>query len=216
MTVSATPVSTDFVFSNNWFEEVAKNVWDLLIPQIRPRRILEIGSYEGASACYLILKCATESPIEIHCVDSWEGGAEHKNARVPMHSVESRFRDNTRIACSSVPNPVELVIHKGHSNLCLANLLAHTRGSYFDMIYVDGSHQAPDVLTDAVLSFHLLAVGGILIFDDYLWSEEDLPNGKDPLRCPKPAIDAFININFRKIEVLKAPLCQLYVKKTSN
>jgi hypothetical protein len=33
----------------------------------------------------------------------------------------------------------------------------------------DGSHRARDVLEDAVLSWPLLKVGGIMLFDDYLW-----------------------------------------------
>ena len=54
-----------------------------------------------------------------------------------------------------------------------------------------------------------------MAFDDYLWSE-DLPDGRDLLRCPKPAIDAFVNLNFRKLQLLNAPLFQLYVTKTSD
>jgi hypothetical protein len=54
-----------------------------------------------------------------------------------------------------------------------------------------------------------------MAFDDYLWSE-NLPGGKDPLRCPKPAIDAFVNINFRKLNVLSALLAQVYIQKMSD
>ena len=67
-----------FEFTNNWFEGSAKSVWDELLPQINPTRILEIGSYEGASTCYLIDKIGGNKDIEIHCVDTWEGGVEHK------------------------------------------------------------------------------------------------------------------------------------------
>ena len=31
------------------------------------------------------------------------------------------------------------------------------------------------------------------------WFERNLPQGKDLNRCPKPAIDAFINIHYNKI-----------------
>ena len=202
----------DYVFTTTWFWDSAKNVWDSLIPQIRPRKVLEFGSFEGASACYLIRACAKDAPFEIHCVDTWEGGIEHKTNGVPMQAVESRFHHNTKLACASVAHPVKLMVHKGFSHLCLAQLLAETRGNYFDLVYIDGSHQAPDVLADAVLGFQLLAVGGWMIFDDYLWAE-DLPYGRDPVRCPKPAIDAFLNINFRRAQVLSAPLHQLYVRK---
>jgi hypothetical protein len=70
-------------------------------------------------------------------------------------------------------------------------------------------------LLDAILSFRLLRVGGVIAFDDYLWSEE-LESGRDPLRCPKPAIDAFTNLYLRKIDILSAPLYQMYVTKISD
>jgi hypothetical protein len=40
----------------------------------------------------------------------------------------------------------------------------------FDIIYIDGSHTADDVLADAVLSWELLKTGGLIIFDDYGWN----------------------------------------------
>jgi hypothetical protein len=54
-----------------------------------------------------------------------------------------------------------------------------------------------------------------MAFDDYLWQEQ-LQYGADPIRCPKPAIDAFTNIYCRKIKVLSAPLYQLYIQKISD
>ena len=71
--------SKTYDFTNTWFDS-AREVWDHLIPQINPIKILEIGSYEGASACYLIEKLAAQSEIELHCVDTWDGGVEHKAA----------------------------------------------------------------------------------------------------------------------------------------
>jgi hypothetical protein len=73
------------------------------------------------------------------------------------------------------------------------------------------------VLCDAVLAFKLVRVGGVIAFDDYVWAEA-MPYGKDPLRCPKPAIDAFVNIHFRKVQILSptVPLYQLYIQKLSD
>ncbi len=207
--------NNEFCFTNDWFESSAKGVWDVLIPQIKPTKILEIGSFEGASACYLIGRCASERLIEIHCVDTWEGGVEHKDRDLDIISVEQRFFHNTQVACKNASHPVELMIHKGFSHLGLSKLLNENRSNYFDFIYIDGSHQAPDVLSDAILSFHLLKVGGVMVFDDYLWAE-DMSYGRDPLRCPKPAIDAFLNIYFRKMEIMSAPLYQIYARKLSN
>lgn len=209
---------TNYKFTNRWFEEAARTVWEQLIPQIKPRRILEVGSYEGAATCYLIDKLSHDTELEIHCVDTWEGGIEHKpggSAEADMNSVESRFDYNINLAISSAKNKVDLLKHKEYSDAGLAKLITEGKKNYFDFIYIDGSHQAPDVLCDAVLAFRLLKIGGFMAFDDYLWAEK-LPYGKDPIRCPKPAIDAFTNLYCRKLNVLSAPLFQLYIQKISD
>ncbi len=46
---------------------------------VSPRRVLEVGSYEGASACYLIDRLAVRHELELHCVDHWRGGIEHQS-----------------------------------------------------------------------------------------------------------------------------------------
>jgi predicted O-methyltransferase YrrM len=209
--IKGEPTMSKFHFTNTWFGDTAQAVWDQLIPQINPSRILEIGSYEGACACYLIDKLAKQQPLELHCIDTWAGGVEHLS--VDMDAVEERFKANLETAMSAFPGKIDLHVHKGFSDARLALLLTQDKACYFDFIYVDGSHQAPDVLCDAVLAFRLLKVGGILVFDDYLWGEE-LAQGRDLLRCPKPAIDAFTNLYTRKLHVLPAPLYQLFVQKT--
>ena len=42
------------------------------------------------------------------------------------------------------------------------------KGVLADLIYIDGSHLAKDVLSDAILSWKLLKPSGVMIFDDYL------------------------------------------------
>lgn len=188
--------NTGYIYTKTWFEFAARGVWDQLIPQINPTRILEIGSYEGASTCYLIETLGKTKNIEMHCVDTWEGGVEHQQggfSQADMSEVENRFIHNTQIAIRNAKNKVDLVVHKGNSDLQLSKLIAGGKQGYFDFIYIDGSHQAPDVLCDALLGFRLLKINGVIAFDDYLW-QEHLPYGTDPLRCPKPAIDAFTNI----------------------
>lgn len=176
---------------------------------------MEIGSYEGVSTCYLIEKLATDKNIEIHCIDTWDGGIEHKENGIDMSAVELRFLRNTRTAQNKVNGNVQFNNLKGFSDIELTKLLASGKQGYFDFIYVDGSHQAPDVLCDAVLGFRLLKENGVIAFDDYLW-QEPLFYGEDPIRCPKPAIDAFTNIYCRKIRVISAPLYQLYIQKISD
>jgi hypothetical protein len=208
------PDSTQPYFTNNWFDITAKPIWDRLIPRLNLTKILEIGSYEGASSCYLITNCASKAPIEIHCIDTWEGSDEDERLGVDMSIVERRFLANTKAACSKALHPVNLVAHKGQSNICLAKLLAVGPLGCFDLIYIDGSHHAPDVLSDAVLSFLLLKVGGTMIFDDYLWRNPAV--SADSLDNPKPAIDSFMNIYFHEMRLELSQTSQVVAHKISN
>jgi len=206
----------DYQFTTTWFQDTARSVWDQIIPQLKPARILEVGSFEGASTCYLIDTLANLQSIELHCIDTWGGGIEHIETGVNMSSVEARFDSNIALAKQKALHTVDFYKHKSYSDVALARLIADSsKLRAFDFIYIDGSHQAPDVLADAVLAFRLLRVGGVMAFDDYLWAET-LPYGKDPIRSPKIAIDAFTNIYCRKLNVLSAPLYQLYVQKTAD
>lgn len=208
-----------YEFSNQWFEVGAKKIWDELIPLINPRTALEVGSYEGASACYLIDKLAPN--LTLHCIDTWAGSSEHINGShadtdgINMGEVERRFFSNINKAIAPHLDAISIHIHKGESALELSKLLAGGLDEYFDFIYIDGSHVACDVLLDAVLSFKLLKVGGVMVFDDYFWWEPS-PHGKDILRCPKLAIDCFTNIFANKIEMCRAVSTQSIIQKLSN
>jgi predicted O-methyltransferase YrrM len=57
----------------------------------------------------------------------------------------------------------------------------------FDFIYIDGCHEAINVLEDAVLSFKMLKQNGIMIFDDYNWI-----NNKEFHEIPRMGINSFM------------------------
>lgn len=203
---------SEYEFTNDWFGGNIP-IWDALLPRYNPKRFLEIGSYEGRATCYLIEKFTTDTPIEIHCVDSWEGGIEHDKST--MSDVEKRFDKNTGIALKKAAHPATINKHKKYSNVALAELIVAEKAAAFDVIYIDGSHQAPDVLVDCVMAFQLLRKGGLMIFDDYLWTMESVGK-QDPLNMPKPAIDAFLNIFQRKMLIVRgAPVYQLYAVKVA-
>jgi len=207
--------SGGYQFTNNWFETTAKNIWQQLIPKIKPQKVLEIGSYEGASAAFLIEKNDWCEEIVLWCIDTWDGGIEHRDASIDMTAVEKRFDHNIALAEERAQNKALIYKAKGFSDTELSKLIAGGHAGTFDFVYVDGSHQAPDVLTDAVLAFKLCKLGSIIAFDDYLWAEE-LEYGRDPIRCPKFAVDAFTNIFFRKVQILNVPLSQLWVRKIAD
>ena len=67
----------------------------------------------------------------------------------------------------------------------------------FDIIFIDASHLAKDVLSDAILSWKILKNGGVLIFDDYKWNKLEKNIDK-----PKIAIDSFLKIYSNEIKIL--------------
>mmetsp|Transcript_28592 Transcript_28592/g.83687 ORF Transcript_28592/g.83687 Transcript_28592/m.83687 type:complete len:131 (-) Transcript_28592:330-722(-) len=79
------------------------------------------------------------------------------------HALD-RWRKNLNIS----PNGEKAVGAKGRDSLTvLTSLLVAGAEESFDFVYVDGGHSPADVLSDAVLAFPLLRVGGVLVFDDY-------------------------------------------------
>ncbi len=209
--------AASYAFTRDWFSGYIP-VWKRLIAQEKPRKILEIGAFEGRSACFMLEECplVADGEVSLTCVDTWEGSIEHRQGgavEATMSDVESRFDHNTRIALEKSAKPVVLRKLKQKSQNALAGLITAGATESFDLIYIDGSHEAPDVLADAAMAFPLLRVGGTLIFDDYLWSM-DRPGHQDVLRMPKPAIDAFLNIYQRKLVVYPGfPLRQIYARK---
>ena len=197
---------TDYVFAENYFEESRAVVWREIISRWKPVKVLEIGSFEGQATCFLIEKIGEYAEPVIHCIDTWQGGEEH--SQIDMNSIEQNFLNNVQLANSKVGNKASVVIHKGLSEQHLVNLLANGEAAGFDLIYVDGSHQAPDVLFGLLMSYQLCKVGGIIICDDYLWRM-----GGTLLHEPKVAIDAFTNIYRDKVSIIMAPLHQLYIYK---
>lgn len=209
--MSDSELKLPYEFTQDWFSNSIPN-WEQLLVHFRITKALEIGSFEGRATCYLIEKIANREPLEIHCIDTWGGGIEHQS--IDMLAVEQRFIKNVELAIEKVEHRVTFFSHKKNSLMALSELLVSGHNGTFDFVYVDGSHQASDVLADAILAFHLLKVGGVLIFDDYLWSIEPQGN-QDAFNMPKPAIDSFVNIYQRKLQVISAPLYQLYLIKTA-
>lgn len=200
-----------YQFTNQWFQS-HQSTWLALLGEIKPQKILEIGSYEGQATCWLIDEISKTRELTLHCVDTWQGGLEHQAQGIDMRAVEQRFRENVMLSVSRAKHRPLIHTHKGQSHRQLAELIKDHEQT-FDLVYVDGSHQAADVLTDAVLAYHLTRPWGVIVFDDYLWQPKDWQG--DPRSLPKPAIDAWINQQLDRVKIIPATLGQLYVQKLS-
>jgi predicted O-methyltransferase YrrM len=73
----------------------------------------------------------------------------------------------------------------------------HQKLNYYDLIYIDGSHYADDVIIDSILAFSLLKKNGILIFDDYLWWYYS-----NPRKNPSAAINLFLKLKADSLKII--------------
>lgn len=203
-----------YLFEQDWFSHNIPSL-DAIFNAIRPQKILEIGSYEGFSSCWFIEKSMQfHENMRIFCVDTWEGGREHIG-RHDMNLAEKHFDHNIQLALARSPQ-AEILKIKSTSHHTLMTLCTDNYLNYFDFIYIDGSHEAPDVLLDALLAHKLVRVGGVIAFDDYLWSP--LPQMQDDhYLLVKPAVDHYVNTYQRKLTVIQGLTAyQLYVQKLAD
>jgi predicted O-methyltransferase YrrM len=190
---------TEYQFTQDWFSSNIP-LWEQLATLLPgtpgQRSFLEIGSFEGRSMVW-IAENMMQAGDHLECIDTWEGGEEHKAGGEDMGSVEARFDHNCSIALAGRDIEVEKL--KGSSLAHLGSMVAGLDvGTWMmDFIYIDGSHVARDVLTDACMAWPLLKQGGLLVFDDYMWGES-----RDILHRPRLAVDVFVNIFAEGLDIV--------------
>ena len=183
---------SEYEFTQDWFHW-APPLLTQVVPMLPERkRLLEIGAYEGRSTVWFV-ENMLEDGGAIVAIDTWEGGEEHKAMGHDMKSVEDRFNHNTGLLTAKYPGRYISKV-KDTSYHALAGLVDFPQ---FDFIYIDGSHIAKDVLTDACMAWPLLKPHGVMVFDDYLWRD-----GPHPLHRPKIAVDTFSNIFDGEFDVI--------------
>ena len=204
------PSRQRFSFSHYWFDEVIRAEWQRLTKPLRGKRlrVLEIGSFEGASTTWILDNLMGHPESTLTSIDTFEGGMEHQeadNAKVyNIASLESRFQANVA-KCDQVG---KLRVMKARSDDALLELRGQR--ARFDFVYIDGSHVAIDVLHDAVMSWQMLDLHGTMIFDDFTWKGyvEDVYN-------PRVAIQSFLSCVAQEVET-KRQESQMWVKRVPN
>lgn len=163
---------------------------------------LEIGSWEGRSSHFLLEHLPH---ARLTCVDTWQGADEHKALKAAnrdtLSKVESTFDRNLSAHAARVTK------FRGSS---LSYFEADRRSKVYDLIYVDGSHHADDVVTDAIQSFRLLKVGGLLIFDDYFWGYY-----RHTRNNPATAINGFLRLKRGAYRIVRF-YYQIIIEKTAD
>jgi predicted O-methyltransferase YrrM len=181
---------TNYTFTCD-FVSHAVDVWKQIATRMLERKsFLEIGSYEGRSAIWFA-ENILDNNGNLFCVDNWLDNEE----------AEHRFDENIKKLRASKPE-INVIKCKANSSDCLAQFIIDKKT--FDLIYIDASHEAQDVLLDACLSWKLTKHNSVIIFDDYLLGGY----------TAKIAIDIFTNIYQSKIKYLHIGH-QLIIQRTN-
>ena len=117
--------------------------------------IVEIGSYLGASSCFLASAAKKRKSI-LHCIDTWEN---HEMSEGYRNTFEE-FMTNTE----SLAKFIE--IHKGFSSD-----IAKTIDFKIDMIFFDGGHSYETIKLDWESWSPKLKESAVVIFHDFGWAE---------------------------------------------
>lgn len=147
-----------------------------LIQTRKPKLIVEVGTWKGASAIRMAEEVAAAGlDSQILCIDTWLGALEFWTAQDDPERYKSLRLQNgwPQVYYQFLAN----VCHKGHQQRIIpfpqtsatAALWLRYFGLKADLIYVDASHEEDDVYGDLLAYWEVLAPGAVLFGDDWSW-----------------------------------------------
>lgn len=188
------------IYTHDWFSWAIPN-WEIYLDRFKKKEnltFLELGCYEGMATRWLLDNILTNNNCGIVVVDTFLGGIEHQN------------NDNSKIYSNFLNNAGSDKRVKIFSTT--TKLFLKTNQEKYDFIYIDGSHEAKDVMVDAILGWDNLKDNGIMLFDDYRW---DVVPFTSKLH-PKMAIDCFLKMYEGEYKIIDDSYQMCLVKTTET
>ena len=94
--VSELERSTAMHFSQDWFSQHIP-IWTRLLHEFKGKaglRVLEIGTFEGRSTCWLLENIVTGEGAHIDCIDTFEGAEDMVALKLDMSNMRDVFESN--------------------------------------------------------------------------------------------------------------------------
>jgi len=138
--------------------------WDKFLYNFVGKKIniMEIGAYEGEATSWFLKNLMSHKESVIYAIDTFEGSPEYIDTDFSI--IKKTFFKNIK----NTKRDNQVIVMQMMSFTALNKLIYEKKMiNQFDIIFIDASHEANDVIIDAVLSWNLLKIGGVLIFDDF-------------------------------------------------
>ena len=172
-------------FSNKWFLNNF-DIFNFFLPKEKNSKFdyLEVGCFEGLSSFFVLSEYKAVNAI---LLDIWD--MPNPNSKTLSHnfnSIEKAFDNNL--------SGFNFTKIKDDSVVAMRKLFKQNKS--FDFIYIDGSHNGEDILSDAIEAFKILKKEGLIFFDDFLQYD------KNRTLQSYDGIEKFLNLysNYLKIE----------------
>lgn len=162
-----------------------------------PLNVVEVGTFEGKTSLWLSDNLTPHNKnLKITTIDPHIGSNDMDDNFTMVKNNFTRnikmcqYKNITHISKSSIEGLLDLI----------------NQNVKVELIYIDGDHKASGVLSDLVLSWKILKVGGVIICDDATtWKFRDSSGFCSSQMSPRLAIESFIQCYWHKLDVLKLP-----------
>lgn len=149
-----------------------RKIFKEILLDLKPRKIIEVGSWKGASALHMadVLLANDVRDFEIVCVDTWLGSVEHWTQ---MYGPIGPLLRNGRPALYE--QFMSNIMHRGYMDWITPFPIDSINAGYAlkilevkpDLIYIDAGHEYMSVVQDLHVYSDILRDGGYLLGDDY-------------------------------------------------
>jgi hypothetical protein len=188
-----------YTFSTNWFTHKIPT-WTQILKDLKGKpdiNYLEIGTFEGRSALWVLENIATHPTARLTIIDAFEEEGSYRTftSNIELSGDTSKFK-----------------ILRGFSTEKIREVPENS----VDLAYIDGSGKGIVMLTDLVNTWNALKAGGIIICSRYALNDrlrEDLelePNDPGPIET----LDAFLKLYKPYIKLVAFEQNQVIFQKT--
>ncbi|KAK7381961.1 hypothetical protein VNO80_00549 [Phaseolus coccineus] len=169
-------------------------VFENLIRRVRPRTVVEVGTFLGASAIHMAeLTRQLDLQTQILCVDDFRGWAGFKERfmNIPMENGDVwlfyQFLQNV-VTFNQTGSVLPVPFSSGSTLMLFCEW-----GVYADLVEIDAGHDFLSAWADINRGFRILRPGGVIFGHDYFTAADN--------RGVRRAVDLFAKVHNLKVNV---------------